>query len=1197
MPVFFPNIQVFLQGVLIDDFRLEAVEGDIEGIDVVHDVVAVIHVGFNLVGHGRAVRQRLAVGVVALPHILFVRVGVVNVVRNDHAVAGAIVRLCCIFINDGEVFLFRIVLIRYGVTQLLGIPEQAEVQLSQRIGIGDGIVLVAGSPVDNVGVGANHNVVIGPDRDTVKAGLFRIIIEHRSIGPVAVEAHKRHGQIHVFFIGIAEIEEALYKHAVLEALSQIILVFLRQGDLRRQAHRLTGGNRDLGHSLVTAGGNLSQQIHVDFHLRAVSQNDIHIGAVGLAVAVYVGIGIMYIVRTQSLHPGNMPQENPSIGGGDGAVVIEVILQNIGGHIGKDLGVCIQRIRRIFNEFAAVNRFGQGRNIEGIGLIRILGEVGDLEGELVHAVTLRIIAELALRPVLIGIGAGEVGFRGSGLHQVDQAGALVSGRVLFRVAVHHGIGRAEHNVGCHPAQHIFLELGIVRPQVLHQDGHGAGNLGSCHGGTAHETVTGGVVPGGVDVAAHTGDFRLQLQIRGAAPGGEIAHHLVGNKLFAGTADHQHLLLGLRHQLAVGFADTNSGDAAGGVGDAHVHHACYIVIYNTGNRACGLGIGLLNGEVHLAATLHDGHLTGQIQALEVGGLAVAFDHHILQFLSGKPDQLGVDTGIAVSDLGVAHSEIQHGSFVIVYRGHGKGLEQGAGGTDQADIRIAGLGHVPTQQVVQGVISVVACGNQHLHIRLGEGVQNLGHRLGAGGKAGGATQRQVHGVHIQPDAVFHRSQDGVPVGAPAAKDLHHDQLGLRGDAHHIGGVQLVRSRDTGHVGAVVAASRGVRDVQASGLVVKGIGDLGAVIYIGRANSRAAGIQAGPNFLYVFYGHRAFSQLILTEGSKAGMAQYNAGVQNGHLHALAGVAGAVEHVGANHLGGIVRHGLKQVVRSIRYSRIFRHLERGSYVHALHAGHGGNGIHVAVFRLHGQTGGGNRISIAQLKGIAAAEAAGQPGLHGIQSRHLPALVRGHRSGIGRDVVGGEARSQQGVVLQLDNQMYHIGIRIALNGFRLGEGSGVIVNVLTLALRQSDRSRRILVRFFCFFRYGRVSDERYGTALLAHLGNHSGVHEAAACSGSHGHAGQKQSQYQNKRQESFFHVIHTCLSYARFTVSNRSITVAIWPRLEVAFGSSFSSPTPMISSVATAQVIASFAKLLTLPASTKSSRLPWLVVSTPLKPA
>ena len=642
--------------------------------------------------------------------------------------------------------------------------------------------------------------------------------------------------------------------------------------------------------------------------------------------------------------------------GDGAVGGNSDL--IGG-----LHLSLQAVGGVGDEILLVDGLGQDGTVEGVGQ-SLVGEVADLEGEVVNAGLAGVVAELDLGTGFGGGGVGQVcGGRGS-VDQISQTSALSSGRVLQLSGSHQGLGGAHQQVSCQNTLCRAGDLGVVLVQVLDQNCHGAGDLGGSHGGTAHGAVvgTGQVgITGGVDVAADAGDLRLQLQVGGNAPGREGADGAVDIEgLGVGIADGHGtdaiLTGGLDHVQAGGTVDGDTGDAAGAVIDLHLEQANGVVVNNDAGCAQGLGDLLLLGEGNDAAG-DQSDLALNVQAFVVGCLANAGNNHVLQGLVTEvidEDGGGSGGGVLEAQVLAVDGEVQQLVAVVVNGGDTQCCGVGSGGAGQTVVGVGDQVHVQTPCVLVGVVGVVAGCDQHLDVGIQEQSQSIQHFVVRIGEACGGTQGQVCCVNFQTDTVFQSCHNGGPAcAAIGLEDLHHDHLCIGSNADDVGAVNLVCCSDTGDVGAVVVACVGVVNVEGACVIVEDEGQLGGQVGSVQLVGHLTCVQGGPDCLNGLTGH-GIDQLVFAQSGEVGMVDTQAGVQDGDAHALTGIAGTVDDVSADHGGCVVGHGLCVLLD--------RQREDGGFVHGLDALDGFQLCLVAEGSGHSEAGGGDGVGVAQFK-------------------------------------------------------------------------------------------------------------------------------------------------------------------------------------------------------------------------------------------
>ena len=537
-------------------------------------------------------------------------------------------------------------------------------------------------------------------------------------------------------------------------------------------------------------------------------------------------------------------------------------------------------------------------------------VVDGEGHGVHALHGGIVLQLQLGTLHALHGQIAPGVHG--VVDAHQASALLPGGIGHAVVVIDHMGGAhEQGVG-----HV-LALGAghaVVPglQGLLDDGHAAGRVGGGHGRAVHALIAAG--HGGIDARAGGGDLRLQGQLRGSAPAGEVGHAIGGGfHQGVGGGHGQGLGLLLLHVFTGGLGDKRAGDLP--VGDGHVQHAGDVVVHQHANGAGVGGVALLLLIVHTAAPLHQGDLAGQVQARIVLLRAVVGNHHILDGAPGgqAAEGLGVlvlaDGGaVLIGQVLAAHGDIGALDHAVGHGGHGQGLAIGGGLADQAVIGVGGQGLAAEGVAIGGVIGV-ARGHSQGHAALAGALEHVQQALGEGilavivDVAAVGAQAQVGHVHAQQDAVLQSGQN-VRIGRAAGglEHVHVDDLGLGRHAHDGIVDAHITGGGGGHMGAVAALFAGIA-VLILVAVVELEGNLGAVVQVGHADAlddalhlEIIGLQQGP-------------ELFLGQGGALGggfedlVAHVHAGIQNGHQHPLAGEARGIIDTAADHpvaVGGV---------------------------------------------------------------------------------------------------------------------------------------------------------------------------------------------------------------------------------------------------------------------------------------------------------
>ena len=533
-----------------------------------------------------------------------------------------------------------------------------------------------------------------------------------------------------------------------------------------------------------------------------------------------------------------------------------------------------------------------------------------EGHGIHALHSGIVLQLQLGTLHARHGQITPGIHG--VVDAHQAGALLAGRIGHAVVVIDHMGGAhEQGIG-----HVLAvragHRGIAGLQGLLDDGHAARHMGGGHGGAVHALIAAG--HGGIDARAGGGELRLQGQLGGGAPAGEIGH-AVGGRLHQGVgrSHGQGLGLLLLHVFAGSLGDKRAGDPP--VGDGHIQHAGDVVVHQHTDGAGVGGGALLLLVVHTAAPLDQGDLALNIQTLIVGLGAVVGHHHILQGAPGgqAAEGLGIlvvaDGGaVLIGQVLAAHGDIGAVDHAVGHGSHGQGLAIGRGLADQAVIGVGGQGLAAEGVAIGGVIGV-AGGHSQGHAALAGALEHVQQALGEGilavivDVAAVGAQAQVGHVHAQQDAVLQGGQNiGIGRAAAALEHVHVDDLGLGRHAHDGIVDAHITGGGGGHMGAVAALFAGIA-VLILVAVVELEGDLGAVVQVGHADAlddalhlEIIGLQQGPE---LFLGQGG----ALGRGLEHLMAHVHAGIQNGHQHSLAGKAGGVIAAAADHLvavGGV---------------------------------------------------------------------------------------------------------------------------------------------------------------------------------------------------------------------------------------------------------------------------------------------------------
>ena len=712
----------------------------------------------------------------------------------------------------------------------------------------------------------------------------------------------------------------------------------------------------------------AQDLGIDFHMDAAICRDLHsalaqlleeqVSIVGVDVAVVVEVGVV-LIGDGIQDAGDEVQQSLAVSLGDLAVAIEVAVGktlgsghlhhlavhgpgDVGGQVG---GVGIFEVHHgaVF-ELIGEDILGEevGAEVEGG---RDILQVVDGEAEAVLTGALGIVAQLHLDLTVGGTGVGalihqDIGAgRGGGAH-VGKAGALLHDGIvavltLAVILIHGDSGGHQQGLSQSTGGEAGLLRQLVGADVLgHHSGH-TGNLGRGHGGTGHILVAAAILQG-VDIAARSGDLRLQLQGAGNAPGGEVAHGVVAAVVDrgAGLGTNGHLA-GVIHQagisgvllgvgldgLAVGLGHGDAGLCLGVVAEVHVDGASLVVDDDGGNGTGshsvlallieGDGTAVAQADLALEQVGHGGEVF-----LRAAGIHV---HELMLTGNGGHGQVGIAGGLAVDLLVAGHFDEVAGSAVVIHGGDAQRVGVGAGAAvgGPADALGVGIGIGGVLEPVAGVTG--GHGNDHTAVdnSLQDGLV-LGVRL-AGHTGVAAAQRQVGGIAAQDHSVLDGGHViGIVSAAALTEDLHGVHLGIRGNTLGQSGIQsgsegtvgllnvAVAGGNTGDVGTVVTLFVVVvGDIQIGVNVVEAEGDLGADIQVG--GLQVAVLLEGVELLQLVSVIRrgdggdaqTLDSVAVSRAAERGMIRIRAGIDDGYLGACAGIAVGPGEVGADHVGG----------------------------------------------------------------------------------------------------------------------------------------------------------------------------------------------------------------------------------------------------------------------------------------------------------
>ena len=839
----------------------------------------------------------------------------------------------------------------------------------------------------------------------------------------------------------------------------------------------------------------AQDLGIDFHMDAAVCGDLHgalvqlleeqVSIVGVDVAVVVEVGVV-LIGDGIQDAGDIVQERLAVGLGDLAVAIEVAVGktlgsghlhhlavhgpgDIGGQVGGPgvLEVHHGAVLELIGEDIPGEEVGA--EVEGG---RSILQVVDGEAEVILAGAGGIVAQLHLDLTVGSAGVGvlihlDVGAGGNGSAHIGKAGALLHNGIVAILAlavilIHGDSGGHQQGLSQSTGGEAGLLRQLVGADVLgHHSGH-TGNLGRGHGGTGHILVAAAILQG-VDIAARSGDLRLQLQGAGNAPGGEVAHGVVAAVVDrgAGLGTNGHLA-GVIHQagisgvllgvgldgLAVGLGHGDAGLCLGVVAEVHVDGASLVVDDDGGNGTGshsvlallieGDGTAVAQADLALEQVGHGGEVF-----LRAAGIHV---HELMLTGNGGHGQVGIAGGLAVDLLVAGHFDEVAGSAVVIHGGDAQRVGVGAGAAvgGPADALGVGIGIGGVLEPVAGVTG----GHGNDHAAVDNSLQD-GLVLGVGltGIAGvAAAQRQVGGIAAQDHGVLDGGHVvGVVSAAALTEDLHGVHLGIRGNTLGQGGIQsgsegpvgllnvAVAGGNTGDVGAVVTLLVVVvGDIQIGVNVVEAEGDLGADIQV--LSLQVALLLEGVELLQLVSVIRsgdggdaqALDSVAVGSAVEGGVIGVSAGINDGHLGACAGVTVSPGNAGADHGGGGSHVGVGGL-RLLDHARLILRLDQDG-INTLDLL---DLLDLAILNVGGDDVGGqgqipNHIQRLAVQGLLG-DGLGHLILLGFQ---LVAIL--HRLFAARGDVGrGKALVQGGGVAQHDGDADHVRVGILLLGFFL----------------------------------------------------------------------------------------------------------------------------------------------------------------------
>ncbi|CDB30289.1 unknown [Firmicutes bacterium CAG:137] len=559
--------------------------------------------------------------------------------------------------------------------------------------------------------------------------------------------------------------------------------------------------------------------------------------------------------------------------------------------------------------------GNHNGISLVGQSRIRGIV-HRKGQVVHAAALRIILQLQLGP--LHAGHGDVRRRpGCGIDIHESRPLLPGGNRRVPII---DDGCRTHEQGIH--QVFLLSVCEARETVLYSaldNGHAASYMGRGHGGSAHQLIL-IAGNGGVNIAAGGGQLRLQGQLRGSAPGGEIGHPRNGRshqRVLGSNGQNLILLLGQIGPIRLG--NEGYGNAPGRHG--HVDHPRLVVVNNQSHRTGGSRIPGLDFIIR-TAPLHHSNLAGHIQPFIILRRTGARDHDVLLLTSTQRpesilhcDRAGIGIiAVIVSNVSSSHRDIGGENAAIFHTGNRQRLVIGGRFAGVAVIRIGGQGPAAVIVIVGGAV-VIAHGHCHGNAALTHPVEHV-HQIHGPlvlglviNKTAGGAQTHVHCIHAQEHTVLQSRQNVVIGGAAGSLEhLHIDDLGFRRNTHNHAIDPIVSRSRSSHMGAMLTAGGRGRTVGILVAVVKLEGNL--TIVIQRRGPYARNQRLALKLLGI---QKVLERRPGQPGLFRGIPEHfvghiHAGVQNCDEHSLAVVAGFIEGTAAHHgvTGAHIRYKLK---------------------------------------------------------------------------------------------------------------------------------------------------------------------------------------------------------------------------------------------------------------------------------------------------
>ena len=780
--------------------------------------------------------------------------------------------------------------------------------------------------------------VCGIDRAAVTVGLTNIIVHsledylaggiigngNDDLRCVTQQAgpHKAQGVNGTLLVGQGNVISVGGDHDILGVLNEVVRTQVADVILRNTADR-TGGV-GVGHGLIFRIDAIIQLVGVGLIVVQVHQRSLGPVAVesqirNAHINVGTGGGLQgnKAFHIHTVFEGLIHVSLIGIGQGDlnsnlsGAAAIDGDILAVEGTTlhGHDLNTAGQ----------SISFFGHG-GLTGIGLIladtlgqniaanvigqRAAAEVVNGEGHLVNTGLIGIVTQLQLglvHSLAILIIGSQIGLGGQAVGQVSQTGALLTNGIRQAVGVQRNVRSGHHQLIDHLID-LHIVIGNVREILNHiltqQDNH-TGQVRTCHGGTGQSVIT---ATGNrrENIAAVSGDLRLDVQAGSGTPGREVGNKGAGslihaNGQLAATGSSQHLAIILR----------DGADGQLGLTDVHLDVTGNIVVNDdTGSALTLSDHGLFLKGIGTTADKSD--LALHIQSGIVSAAANTGDNNKFDFLGGSIPQQSLDkvqllgrsaVGLIKIHDGVA--VLQVGGLLTIDGSNGHNTMIGAGRTDRTGIGVGGQGQVTVLLGTKGRRIAVGSCDDNRDTCITQLIINAVHDLlvGLTGKAAGGTQRHIDNVNAQDHAVLQSRQNPAADGriVNIREDLHGYQLRIGRNA---GDDIVLTDDDAGNVGTMVIMGR----VNVGIVIGVVIAERNLFVNVHIVNGQAAVLLAG-NGITNQCGNILVGQAQLGGGEIIGRESGVVGIQTGiqhrnhHAAAIVTAAAAVEDAGVKHI------------------------------------------------------------------------------------------------------------------------------------------------------------------------------------------------------------------------------------------------------------------------------------------------------------